>query len=180
MNRFASANSCRQIPTLSHLEIQRSAASIMTRTRGRMTSAPCHGPDPANRRHPRALIPRCERSLIDDSEMNFAMTIVASLSAIRARSCSAGRSAGNSGRGFGHSAAVGPGDGAENRRTDASDSRLLHSRRGVHGRTRRPPSVQPGSDAAHDYRAGTAKRRTIRSGDVTVSRELQDTKLLGQ
>src|SRR5258708_14511871 len=42
------------------------------------------------------------------------------------------------------------------------------------------PSVQPGSDAAHDYRAGTAKRRTIGSGYVTVSRELQNTKLLGQ
>src|SRR6201997_3562860 len=45
----------------------------------------------------------------------------------------------------------------------------------------RPVSlVKPGGDTAHDYRAETAIRRTIRSGDVSVSRHLQNAELLGQ
>src|SRR4029077_1017094 len=43
---------------------------------------------------------------------------------------------------------------------------------------RRPPSIQPGSDAAHDYGTGTAERRAIRPGDVAVSCQRQDTELL--
>src|SRR6266478_2785051 len=43
-----------------------------------------------------------------------------------------------------------------------------------------PPLVQAGSDAAHDHRPGTAKRRTIGSSDVSVSRQFQNAELLGQ
>src|SRR5438874_4333644 len=43
-----------------------------------------------------------------------------------------------------------------------------------------PPLVEAGSDAAHDHRPGTAKRRTIGSSDVSVSRQFQNAELLGQ
>src|SRR6266478_972305 len=41
-------------------------------------------------------------------------------------------------------------------------------------------SVKPSGDTAHDYGAETAVRRTIRSGDVSVSRHFQNAELLGQ
>src|SRR5258708_31407177 len=43
-----------------------------------------------------------------------------------------------------------------------------------------PPLIEPGGDAAHDHRPGTAKRRTIGSGDVSVSRQFQNAEFLGQ
>src|SRR5258708_36818583 len=42
------------------------------------------------------------------------------------------------------------------------------------------PSIETGGDAAHDYRASAAERRTVGPGDVSVSRQLQNAKLLGQ
>jgi hypothetical protein len=45
---------------------------------------------------------------------------------------------------------------------------------------RRPRSIKPGGDAAHDYRASAAERRTVGPGNVSVSRQLQNAELLGQ
>src|SRR4029077_15136911 len=41
-------------------------------------------------------------------------------------------------------------------------------------------SVEPGGDTADDDRAGAAERRTVRSGDVSVSGQFQDAELFGQ
>src|SRR5260221_11619498 len=41
-------------------------------------------------------------------------------------------------------------------------------------------SIKTCGDATHDYRAKTAVRGTIRSGDVSVSSQFQNTELLGQ
>src|ERR1700756_5967961 len=46
--------------------------------------------------------------------------------------------------------------------------------------TSRPCLIEPGGNAAYDYEAGTAVRRTTRPGDVSISRHLQNAKLLGQ
>src|SRR5690348_9929235 len=46
--------------------------------------------------------------------------------------------------------------------------------------TSRPCLIEPGGNAAYDYEAGTAVRRTTRSGDVSVSRQFQNAELLGQ
>src|SRR5260370_10634020 len=41
-------------------------------------------------------------------------------------------------------------------------------------------SIKTCGDATHDYRAKTAVRGTIRSGDVSVSSQFQSAELLGQ
>src|SRR5260370_37679750 len=40
--------------------------------------------------------------------------------------------------------------------------------------------VKAGGDAAHDYRASAAERRSVRPGDVSVSCQFQNAELLGQ
>src|SRR5882672_10430051 len=55
------------------------------------------------------------------------------------------------------------------RRSAAVKVSLRHSR-----------SVKSSGDPAHDYGASAAERRTVRPGDVSVSRQFQNAELLGQ
>src|SRR6266446_8525273 len=77
---------------------------------------------------------------------------------------------------------IGLPDCGESRSKDASDSRLLtyqQLRRSCAVRAlRRPPSVQPGSNAAHDDGPGAAERCAVRPCDVAVSCQRQDAELL--